>query len=180
MLFTYEECIKKYGNDYQIKKALQDENLFKVKDGLYSDVSNPRDLEIFIKKHPNAIFTMGSALYYLCISDVIPDKYSIITDKDATKIKDPNIIQYFDNSNTLFVGVTKINHNGLLISLYSKERMLIEVARYKNKIPYDYYKEIIAYYRSHIEEIDISLVLYYLQSFPKQAFITNIIRTEVL
>lgn len=180
MILTYSECLKTYGNDYQIKKALDEKKLFKLKDGLYSNVESPKELEVFIKKHPNVIFTMESAFYYLGISDVIPDKYSIITNKDATKVKKPNVIQYFDNGNTLKIGVTKIRHNGVMILTYNKERMLIEIARYKNKIPYDYYKEIITYYRNHIEEIDISLVLDYLQSFPKKAFITDIIRTEVL
>ena len=180
MLLTYNECLKIYGNDYQIKKALEEKKIYKIKDRFYSDIANPKELDIFLKKHPDTIFTMESAFYYLGISDVIPDKYSIITNKDATKIKHSNVIQYFDNSNTLDIGVTEINHNGSVIRVYNKERMLIEVARYKNKIPYDYYKEIIVYYRNHIDEIDISLVLDYLQSFPKKAFITNVIRVEVL
>lgn len=180
MLLTYSECLKKYGNDYQVKKMLEKKKLHKVESGLYSDGDNLSDLEIFTKKNPKAIFTMESAFYYLGISDYIPDKYSVITDKNAAKIKDTNVIQYFDNSNVLDIGVTKTKHNGVTILIYNKERMLIEIARYKNKTPYDYYKEIITYYRNHIEEIDISLVLDYLQSFPKKAFITNIIRSEVL
>lgn len=180
MLLTYRECLKKYGNDYQIKKAIDNKKIYKIKGGLYSDISSPRDLEIFIKKHPDVIFTMESALYYLGISDVIPDKYFVITNKDATKIKDSNTVQYFDNSNVLMIGVTKIDHNGIIVPVYNKERMLIEIARYKNKIPYDYYKEIITYYRNHVDDIDISLVIDYLQSFPKRSFINNIIQTEVL
>ena len=31
MLYTYNECIKKYGSDYQLKKALLDQKLYKVK-----------------------------------------------------------------------------------------------------------------------------------------------------
>lgn len=180
MLLTYYECLKKYGNDYQLKKAIKNGLLYKIKNGLYSDADNPGELEQFIKKHPKAIFTMESALYYLGISDVIPDKYIVMTDRNATKIKNNDVIQLFDNSNVLNIGLITIIHSGIAISVYNKERMLIEVARYKNKLPYDYYKEVIAYYRNHIEEIDISLVLDYLQTFPKKAFITNIIRSEVL
>ena len=58
--------------------------------------------------------------------------------------------------------------------------LLIEVIRYKNKLPFDYYKEIINYYRNHINDIDILLVLDYLESFPKKELITRTIQIEVL
>ena len=180
MILSYAECLKTYGNDYQIKKAINENKLFKIEDGLYSDTKNPKDLEIFITKHPNAVFTMESAFYYLGVSDVVPDKYFVATNKDATKIKDPNVMQYFDNNNNLEIGLIKIMHNGISIPVYNKERMLIELARYKNKLPYDYYKEIINYYRDHINDIDVSLVLDYVQLFPKKDLIIKIIQSEVL
>lgn len=180
MILNYSECLKTYGNAYQIKKALSEKLLFKVMDGLYSDSDNPKELEIFIKKHQEVVFTMMSAFYYLGVSDVIPNKYYVVTNKDATKIKDSNVMQYFDNNNTLDVGLIKLSYNGVSIPIYNKERMLIELVRYKNKIPYDYYKEIISYYREHINDIDVSLVLDYIQLFPKKDLIIKIIQSEVL
>ena len=87
-LLDYQECLKQYKNDYQIKKALQEHQLFKINDGLYSLVENPSDLEIFIKKHSNAIFTMESAFYFLGISDFVPTRYYIATSKNSTKLFD--------------------------------------------------------------------------------------------
>ena len=46
-----------------------------------------------------------------------------------------------------------------------KERMLIELIRNKNTIPFDYYKEIINNYREIEDEIDMSLLADYLESF---------------
>ena len=43
---------------------------------------------------------------------------------------------------------------GTTIRLYSKERLLIELIRNKNKLPFDYYKEIISNYRNKIYELD--------------------------
>lgn len=180
MIYNYNECIKKYKTNYNLLKAIQKNELYKIDNGVYSDQKNPKELEIFIKKHPNVIFTMESAFFYLGISDIIPDKYDIVTNKDATKYKDNNIHQYFMNGEITDIGKTTIIYNDIKVPVYNEERMLIELIRYKNKIPFDYYKEIINFYRDHIDEINIALVLDYLKVFPKRDFIERTIQMEVL
>lgn len=180
MVYTYNECIALFGSHYALMHALSEHKIFKIKEGLYSTVRKPKELEIFVKEHKDAIFTMESAFYYLGISDAIPDKYIVATDKDASKYKDENVKQYFMNNGLIKIGVTSIQYSDVDIPIFDKERMLIELIRYKNKLPFDYYKEIISYYRNHINDIDISLVLDYLNSFPKKDLITKIIQMEVL
>lgn len=180
MIYNYDECIKSYGSHYYLEKALKEGKIFKIDNGLYATNKHPKDIEIFIKKHNKAIFTMESALYYLGISDVIPDRYVVATDKDATKYKDDYVKQYFINNDLINIGTTTIEYGGVTIPIFDKERMLIEVTRYKNKLPIDYYKEVINYYRNHINDIDISLVLEYLEKFPKKSLISRIIQSEVL
>jgi len=46
---------EKYNSDYQIQKAVENEEIFKVDKGLY----------------PNAIYTMDSAFYFQDLTDVI-------------------------------------------------------------------------------------------------------------
>ncbi len=180
MVFNYSECIELYGSHYALMKAIKDKRIFKVKNGIYSTDKKPRELEIFIKEHKDAIFTMESAFYYLGISDVVPNNYVVATDKDASKYKDNHIRQYFMNNGLIKVGATTIKHNGIDVPVFDKERMLIEIIRYRNKIPFDYYKDIINYYRNHIYETDFSLISEYLESFPRKQLITNIIRMEIL
>lgn len=138
-----------------------------------------KDIEVFLKKHKNLVFTMESALFYLGISDVVPNKYVIAADKDATKYKG-DVEQYYLNDGLINIGVTIVKYNNVDVPVFNKERMLIEVVRYKNKLPFDYYKEVINYYRTHIEEIDVPLVLEYLELFPKRKLITKTIQLEVL
>ena len=123
---------------------------------------------------------MESAFYYLGISDAIPDKYYIATDRDSTKLNISTVEQYFLKKDILSIGLQKIEHSGINIPIYSKERMLIEVIRYSKRLPYDYYKEIIAYYRNHIYEIDIPLVIEYIEKFPKSELIRDKLEKEVL
>ena len=180
MIYSYKECLKISGSNYLLRKALSEGTIYKLKNGLYSDRKTVKDIEIFLKKYKNIVFTMESALYYLGISDVVPDKYVIATDKDSTKYRDRDIKQYFMNGGLSKVGLITINHNGVNLPVYNKERMLIEVIRYKNKLTFDYYKEVIGYYRAHIDELDIPLVLEYLEEFPKKKLITKTIQLEVL
>lgn len=180
MVYTYNECIKLFGSHYALTQAVADKKIFKIKEGLYSDNKNPKDLEVFVKEHKSAVFTLESAFYYLRISDVVPELYVVATDKDASKYSDSNVKQYFMNNGLIKIGVTTIEHGGVVVPVFNKERMLIEIIRYKNKIGFDYYKEIINYYRNHINEIDISLVLEYIRFFPKKDLIAKTIQMEVL
>ena len=123
---------------------------------------------------------MESAFYYLGVSDVVPEKYIVATSRDATKYKNDNIVQYFMDEKLLEIGAETIIHNNVSIPTFNKERMLIEVIRYKNKLPFDYYKDVINYYRNHIGEIDLSTVMDYLEHFPKRKMIMKIIQMEVL
>ena len=63
--------------------------------------------------------------------------------------------------------------------VYDRERMLIELIRFKNKLPYDYYKEILNNYRSLLYELDIERVQEYAATFPKSKTITEILDREV-
>ena len=66
-----------------------------------------------------------------------------------------------------------------MIRVYDKERMLIELIRNKNKLPYDYYKEIIGNYRNIISELDIEKIQDYAMIFPKSSLITKTLQAEV-
>ena len=180
MILTYKECIEKYGNHYLLAKALNSGEIFRIEKGIYSTEKYVKDLAIFVKKYCLTIFTMKSAFYYLGISDEIPNKYFISTNRDQTKYKDDSIEQYFFDKSILELGVTTIIFNGVTIRVYNKERMLIELFRYKNKLPFDYYKEVVRYYRDNLNEINFSLIDFYLENFPKKNLILKSIQTEIL
>ena len=180
MIYNYNDIIKKYKNNYNLNKAIQNNEIMKIENGLYSDLSNYKRIEVIIKKYKSPIFTMKSAFYFLGISDVIPDRYDIASDRHGTKINEPEIKQYFMDNHILNIGKTTIKHSGIELNIYSKERLLIEVVRYKNMIPRDYYKDIINYYRKCLNCINMQTVLDMLENFPKKDMIHKIIMEEVL
>lgn len=180
MVFSYEDCIQKYGSDYQIKKAVSCKKLYKIEKGVYSDKQYPSELSVITLKYPKAVFTMESAFYYHDLTDVIPEEYFLLTSKHSSKIRDTRIKQIYDSCSSLDMGKTVIDINEAQINIYNKERMLVELLRNKNKLPFDYYKEIILNYRKIINTIDIALVMDYIYALPKAEFVSDALQLEIL
>ena len=89
------------------------------------------------------------------------------------------IHQYYIISDILDLGVTTIEHRDTVINIYDKERMLIELLRYKNNLPFDYYKEILGRYRDIIQKLDIERIQEYAESFPRHKMISQALDMEV-
>ncbi|MBP3562074.1 MAG: hypothetical protein J6J67_06200 [Treponema sp.] len=179
MFFTYKDCIEVYKNDYFLEKAVQYGKLSKVEKGIYSNTETWRELALIVFKNKNAIFTMNSAFYYQDLTDSIPQYYYLGTDRNAFKIKDTSVKQVFYQSNILMLGVEEKVINGTQVKLYSKERLLIELIRHRNKLPFDYYKEIITNYRNKIFELDEEWIEDNIEKFPSAKKIMNTIQLEV-
>lgn len=180
MILSYEECLKKYGSYYQIKKEILAGQLFKIEPGIYSDRKYESRMSVLMMKYPRAVFTLNSAFYYQGLTDTIPLKYYLLTDKDDTKIKDDSIRQCFDNYSSMDIGVEVIDYNGDEIRVFSKERLLVELVRNRTKLPFDYYKEIIGNYRKLIYDLDFQAIEEYAEQLPKTELVMKTIRLEVL
>lgn len=180
MVLSYQECLEKYGTDYKIKKSIQAGELFVKEKGIYSDERYVPELEIISKKYPNAIITLNSAFYYYGLTDTIPDFYYVATPKNTRKISDERIKQFYENSEAFDMGRTIMKYDGVCISIYDKERILVELMRNKRKFSFDLYKEIVINYRKIIHELDMSVVAEYAYELPKSNMVMETIRLEVL
>ena len=180
MLYTYEDSVKLYGSKYKLKKAVNDGIIFQQEPGIYSDKEYVPAIAIVAQKYPNAIFTMRSAFYYHNLTDRIPEKYYLATDRDASKIPDKRIVQIFEKRSILDLGVMSMDREGCTIKIYSKERLLVELIRHKSKIPFDLYKEVLLNYRDIIYDMDIQAVQEYANEVPKSSMIMQTIQLEVL
>ena len=179
MLYTHKELEKLNKSDYQIKKAIAEGKLFKIERGLYSDKSTVNHFEIIGKKYPDAIFTMDSAFYFHGLTDVIPLHIFLSVKRDTTKITTNNIVQIFVLDRYHEIGKVQITFEGILINIYNKERMLIELIRNKKRLGFDYYKEIINSYRNIIHNLDIRCIEDYSGEFDTENYIFRIIQEEI-
>lgn len=179
MLYTHNEIKNKYESTYQIRKALKDKEIYKIEKGIYSDVPSVHYLAVIMKKYPYGVFTSYSAYYYHNLTDVIPNKVYLATNRNATTITSTKIKQIRMKDELYDLGKTEIDYEGIKINIYDKERMLIDLARNKNQIGYDLYKEIISNYRKVVSSLDTQKIEEYLQYFVNGDKIFEIIQDEV-
>ena len=179
MLKSRAECLQQYGSDYMIQKKLKNGELYEVGKAVYSEKKHVPEIAVLAYKHPNAVITMRSAFYLHNLTDVIPDEYDLATDRNAAKIKDDKVKQYFVPADFFEKEIETVDYKGYPVRVYSKERMLIELLRFKNKFPFDYYKEIIGNYRNLIYDLDIERIQDYAETFPRSKMITDALEMEV-
>ena len=180
MVLTYQDCVDRYGNDYQIKKEISRGNLFMQEKGIYSTERYTSETEVVMQKYPRAVFTGKSAFYHHSLTDTIPDHYYLATRRSDARIKDPRIRQSFLKNDIFEAGITQIRYNKSTIRIYNRERMLIELMRFKSRIPLDYYKEVIQNYRRITYELDYSDIEDYASMFKNGPKLMDMIQMEVL
>ena len=179
MLYFHKELKEKLKSDYQIQKAVSNKEYFKIENGLYSDIEFVNPLEIICKKYPDAVFTSDSAYYYYDLTDVIPDYFYLATKRTNTRINDKNVKQIFIPNDLFEFGKTQIEIENIRISIYDEERMLVELIRKKNIIPFDYYKEIISNYRKRTDKLDIYKIQEYISYYKNELSLYDTLMREV-
>ena len=180
MIFTFEEAVKQYGNQYQLEKALSNNKIYKISEGIYSTNANEPELLIIMHKYPKAVLTGEYAFYSHGLTDVIPEKYDLATTSKAAKIKDSRVHQIYVPDKIFDLGITEKIVDGETVRIYDKERMLIELLRNKNLMPYDLYKEILINYREIINDLEIWRIQEYASIFPKSKMISKALDEEVM
>lgn len=179
MIYNYKEVKEKLGSNYQVNKKLDNKELYKITEGIYSDKELVNPMVVACKKYSKAIITMDSAFYHYNLTDVIPQTTHLATEMHSYIIPDNSITQYFINEEVLEIGKTTMNINDGIINIYDKERLLIELIKRRNQIPFDYYKEIINNYRNICYELKVTRLEQYLANFPNEDKIFDIIQKEV-
>jgi hypothetical protein len=180
MVLTYKECIERFGSDYKIKKEMDSGNLFQKEKGFYSDKELCSELEIVVAKYPRAVFTGESAYYYYGLTDEIPDRYFLATKRTDTRIHEKKIRQYFVKENLFDIGRSTIVYQNIVLPIFSRERLLVDLIRAKSRLPFDYYKELINSYRRIVDELDFFAMEDYANMLKNKKNIMETIQLEVL
>jgi len=180
MLYTWDEVKNEYGYPLKIREALNDGKIYRVGRGLYSDKPHVNPFILLSVKHPYAIITMNTAFYIYGLTDVVPDKTYLATKRNATRISDNSVTQVFLSDGIFEQGKTKIEYDGATITIYDRERILVEALRNSKSLPFDYYKEIISGFRKISSDLDFYKLEDYIAIFKRSDALFNMLRREVL
>ena len=168
MVVTYSQIIDTTKSVRKAKQAILNGDYEKVSYGLYRVLgSSYSDIEIIFARYKNIVLTMQSAFEYYDLTDKNYEKYTVAFPSGSRIVKDNRLEQSFLNIDTFYLGRIQVDYHGSTIYIYDKERMLIELIRHRNKLPYDYYKEIVNSYRKLVKEgkINFPLIMKYLKHF---------------
>ena len=163
-----------------MRRAISLGELRKLEAGVYCDeVGSVPEISIIQKKYSNAVITLKSAFMYHGLTDTIPDHYNLATGPKSAAIADTRVEQFYMPEGTLDIGKTEIEYEGVSIVVYDLERMLIELMRFRTKLAYDYYKEVLNNYRANIDRVYPAKLDDYLEAFPKRDAISEALDREV-
>lgn len=179
MIYSSKEVLKRYKTRYNLSKAIKNKEIFKLDHGIYSDMELVNPVIIASKKYSNAIITMDSAFYYYDLTDVIPNKTFIATNRNSNTIKNKNIVQVWVSKEKLNQGKETVLIDGEEVNMYNKERILVELIRKRNQISFDYYKEIISNYRKIANELDMYKIEEYIALYKNECNLGNVLLREV-
>lgn len=180
MLYTFSDSTRRFGSQYLTELAVREGQLYKLEAGVYSDTGKESELEVIQFKYPKAVMTFESAYFYHDLTDMIPDHYSMATASNASAIKDARVKQYYVPAALLQIGISEVVYNGDKVRVYGLERLLVETARMKSKLPSDLYREVISSFRKRIPQMDLEAVADMIVRFPKREMIERIISEEVI
>ncbi len=179
-LLSRRECLSRFGSDYFIKQQIAAGNLFRVENGLFSEQKHVPENAIVSHRYPHGVITLLSAFYHYSLTDVIPEACDLATSRNAAKIRDARVKQYFVPDDILYQGAVMDQEHDYPIRVYSRERLLVELLRYKNKLPFDLYKEVLLSFRKIISQLNMQDVQDYALAVPKRKMIMEALQTEVL
>lgn len=178
-MLSRAEALQEYGSDYFIQQKIENGELFKIEKGIYSEREYEPELALICYKYPKAVVTMNTAFYHYGLTDEIPDEYFLATKRESAPIADSRVKQVFMSEELLDVGKTQVEYKGYFIPIFDKERMLIELIRYKSKLPFNYYKEIIGNFRRILPRLNPESIRDYAEVMPKKDMIIKTLRLEV-
>lgn len=164
MIFKYSDLLKKHKSRRQVDKLIKEGFYKKFSKGIYCfNDDNVGENELLCYKYKNVTITLLSALYFYNLTDSVPDKSYVVSLINGTIIKEQYVSQYFMKEKYFYIGREKVETKFGYIYIYDKERLLIEIFRLKNKLPYETYKEVCNVYRELVkqEKIDLSKVVKY-------------------
>jgi len=179
-LLSRQECLSRFGSDYFIEQRIAAGNLFRLGNGVFAEQKNVPDNAIISYRYPHGVITLLSAFYHYGLTDVIPETCDLATSRNAAKIRDARVRQYFVPDEILYQGAVMDQEHDYPIRIYSREKLLIELLRYKSKLPFDLYKEVLLNFRKIITQLNMQDIQDYAMAVPKRKMIMEALQMEVL
>lgn len=179
MLYTYQEALARFGSRGKMRQAVKTGRLFPVTRNLYSTQAPQGSVAEVVKLHAGEVVSGHTALYVWGLTDLAPDRIDLASKRGGTKISDPEVRQHFVAPIAFEVGKVDMEFEGSVIPVYDRERLILDLYRDRNKLPYDFFRDCVAAFRRISHELDTVLISQYAERLPRGAAYFEMVLREV-
>ena len=149
------------GIDYRrILQYMEAGDLRRVKNGYYSTkIKDYSEEELIVTMFADGVLTMESALYYYGYLKQRPAHWRIAVSKNISKsrfsLEYPIVIPYYTEETVLKLGVDEIEISNRPMKIYTKDRLICDVLKYKDKMEHEDVKEgVLAYIADDSKDVE--------------------------
>jgi predicted transcriptional regulator of viral defense system len=129
-VYTHSELIEIFGSRRLADAAIATEELTRIAQGLYSNVTNPvtEAMIVLAKRHPEAVVSGWSALLFQRLSDRLDERIFVDVPSETHPRKSP-LFHFSRISSARMTGIETRDICGIQARVYSRERCLWEAAK---------------------------------------------------
>ena len=173
--------VKSRGEYEQLRRAIEDGTLVRLRNGVYVEISalanNMIDVERIV---PHGVLCLYSAFAHYRLSTQVPSATCIaIEAKRKVRVPDyPPIDLYYWKKENLEFGIIKKSISGYDVLITDMERTVCDAVKYRNKIGLDVCGEVIDNYLKK-ENRNISLLHEYAQKLRVKNILTTYLETRL-
>jgi len=126
-------------------------DLVRIKNGYYTDSLDRFSEESLINAlFPDGVLCMETALYLHGYLPERPYAWKIAVDKNTSKsrfvLDFPKVVPCYTEEDSLVIGQTEINYQGMTFRIYDKERVICDCLKYEGKMDREIYKQALMSY----------------------------------
>lgn len=168
------------GIDYRrVLDFVETGDLVRIRNGYYTDTLERFSEETLLNAlFPDAVLCMESALYIHGLIKERPYAWKLAVDKNTSKARFlldyPKVVPYYTEEDSLLIGQSSFEYEGLTFRIYDKERVICDCLKYEGKMDRAIYKEALLNYISD-DEKDIQKLLEYARARKVVKKVQNII-----
>lgn len=172
---TKEIDENKIGRDY-LKKMISTGEIERVSRGIYVDSNVLEDsFYTFYLKHPKAVFSHFTALYFHDLTEEVPYKFEITCSNNFYSNDFDNYNVFYVKYDLVDLGAIMIDDkHGFKVRCYDIERCICDIIRSKNRLDFEQVKKSVKAYVKRKDK-DINKLIRYAEKLGIKKEVTNFV-----
>lgn len=144
--------------NYEVAKLCREGYIERIRRGLYQfpQTNVITEEQLLQKLLPQGIICMESALFHYGYSDFCPRRWSIAVPRTVyrtmTRVQEVPIKAYYTQTDYLSIGKTSDDFNGIMLSVYDRERTICDCFRYRTKLDTEVFNKAVKAYAADKEK----------------------------